>query len=43
MATCLACAALIGSGAAASAAGSQDFHRFIESLWPDAKAQGITR
>ena len=42
-AACLAFAILAGSGAVAKAAGAGDFHAFIESLWPDAKAQGITR
>ena len=42
-AACLAFAILAGSGAVAKAARAGDFHAFIESLWPDAKAQGITR
>jgi lytic murein transglycosylase len=42
MALCLALPLLV-AGALAKAEGARDFHAFIESLWPDAKAQGISR
>jgi len=35
--------AVLVSGAAAKAEARQDFHAFIESLWPDAAAQGVSR
>ena len=41
-ALCLAVPVLAG-GAVAKAEGAGDFHAFIESLWPDAKVQGVSR
>jgi len=42
-AACLSFAIFAGGGTVANAASARDFHAFVESLWPDAKAQGITR
>lgn len=44
VATALACAlAMIVLGTAADARSATDFRAFVESVWPDAKAEGVSR
>ena len=43
VAACLALATAMWSASGAMAAPREDFNSFIQSLWPDAKAQGVSR